>query len=163
MPQNTEKAERNSGLELLRFIAIILIVMHHACISGGIEIFKTAFSPNHFVVAAFGIWGMFGVDVFFLLAFWFMLEIKYTFRIERWIKLVVQTVLLSMIALAIGAIVFHESLLAKTVVKTILSPALNTYWYITAYLLAFIFLPFFERYIESFQTKHWLRCSQRRW
>lgn len=147
MIQNTQnkKTMRDSGLELLRFIAIILIVLHHACISGGLEIFQSSFNPvNHAVVSALGIWGMFGVDIFFLISFWFMLEKKFSFRIESWIRLVIEVIILALIAYAVAIVFFHDAFSAGTTLKTMLSPVLNTYWFITVYLIVFLFMPFFR-------------------
>lgn len=139
-----KKAVRDSNLEMLRIIAIFMIMMHHACISRGLEIFKTPFVMNHIAVSALGIWGMFGVDIFFLISFWFMLEKNFTYRIERWIKLIAETILLALIAFGISIVVFKDPLSFSSLAKTILSPALNTYWYITAYLMVFLLLPFFR-------------------
>lgn len=152
MEQNeqTKKTMRDSGLELLRFIAIILIVLHHACISGGLEIFRSSFDPvNHAVVSALGIWEMFGVDLFFLISFWFTLEKKFVFQIESWIRLIIEVVVLSLIAYAVAIVFFHDAFSIGTTLKTILSPALNTYWYITVYLIVFLCMPFFRLVYEK--------------
>lgn len=146
--------QRDSNLELLRLIAIMLIVMHHACISDSLEIFKTPFSQvNHGIVSALGIWGMFGVDLFFLISFWFMLDHAFTFRIDKWIKLIIEVVIFALISYAATIVIFKEPFSLEALAKTILSPAINTYWYITVYLIVFLLMPFFRALYEHLTDK----------
>lgn len=151
---NANNGNRDSGLELLRFISIFLILMHHACISGSLEIFKLPFAPiNHGIVSVLGIWGMFGVDIFFLISFWFMLDESFVFRIEKWFRLVIEVVILALTAYAVSCFFFNEAFSLRAMIKAILSPALNTYWYITVYLIVFLCIPFFRIINEKLDDK----------
>lgn len=140
-----KKKQRESGLELLRLLAIFAIVMHHACINDSLVIFTDSFNLNHLVVSLLGIWGNFGVVLFFMLGFWFMLDEDYNFQVKKWIQLAVETSIFALCAITVAHIAFDYDISIKDLVKCILSPALGTFWYITSYLVVFLLLPFLRK------------------
>ena len=141
---------RNSSMELLRIISIIFIIAFHACMNG--NVFQQSFSMNSVFVSVLGIWGLFGVNIFFIITAWFMLDEAYIFKVQRIIKLVETTMVITLFTVAIAAINGKDIGVAD-IIKAILSPALNTYWFLTAYLLLWIIFPILRKIINSLSNK----------
>lgn len=70
--------QRNSNIELLRIIAMLLIVMHHYSYHGlGLDL---AYSMNRYVAGVAELGGRFGVVVFIMISGYYMCESKITGR-----------------------------------------------------------------------------------
>lgn len=70
--------ERNSNLELMRVLAIVLIVMHHYICYSGFTIPATM--RDRLVISGFFAFGKMGVDFFVVISGYYMVESRYTLR-----------------------------------------------------------------------------------
>ena len=66
---------RESSLELMRIIAMLMVCAFHWQLHGVNDgITRAPLSANQFVSFLFGSWGILGVNLFFLLSFYFMVD-----------------------------------------------------------------------------------------
>lgn len=72
----TTTAERQSNIELLRIVAMFMIILHHYCLFGGFfEQFDfTDISVNTLLIQFFSFGGKVGVNIFFLITGYFMID-----------------------------------------------------------------------------------------
>lgn len=135
---------RHIGLDLLRIIAMLMIVMqhfltHNAALSGEMV------SLNYYV-------GMFirticsvAVDCYFLITGYFMITHKA--RIEKVIGLWGETLFWSI--LVFGIMRMFVSVNTTELLYTFLPISMKEYWFITVYIVLYILTPYFNLLIKS--------------
>lgn len=137
------KAERNSNLELLRIVSILLIVAMHVC---GYAASKGDFSLGNTVVRYFiGSIGNLGVSCFVLISGYF--GVKFSWR-----KLVYITLLTTVYAVLAsfcngGFTVNRDCIMQLTVVPRYFN------WYITCYIILMMVSGYLNRFCESLDRK----------
>ena len=91
MLQNTHKIQvRNSSIELLRIIAMVMIVFHHFACHGGFS-FGTSVTATHFWYNFIVMGGKLGVDIFVLISGYYLITNNKTlFNINKTVKFVGQ-------------------------------------------------------------------------
>lgn len=72
----TSTTDRQSNIELLRILAMVMIIFHHYCVHGGFfEQFDfTDITANTLLIQFFSLGGKIGVNIFFLITGYFMIE-----------------------------------------------------------------------------------------
>lgn len=137
------KAERNSNIELLRIVSILLIVAMHVC---GYAASKGDFSWGNTVVRYFiGSIGNLGVSCFVLISGYF--GVKFSWR-----KLVYITLLTTVYAVLAsfcngGFAVNRDCIMQLTVVPRYFN------WYITCYIILMMVSGYLNRFCESLDRK----------
>ncbi len=67
------KRHRQSNIELLRIISMILIVAHHFSVHGGFDFSSTSFSVNRLYIQFLAMGGKIGVDIFVIISGYFLI------------------------------------------------------------------------------------------
>ena len=83
---NNPRRQRESGLELLRIIAMLLIVTHHVCYWGGVQ---GSTALEQVLMKCCGLGGRLGVNIFVLISAYFMVQKK--FKLTRILNTILQT------------------------------------------------------------------------
>lgn len=101
------KNQRNTNLEILRIISMVLIILHHFVVHGmyGTDIVIT--NINTYILIFFAMFGKLSVVIFILISAYFMIETKFTIR-----KLLVlggEVYFYSFLFLAIGIFILTPS------------------------------------------------------
>jgi surface polysaccharide O-acyltransferase-like enzyme len=140
---------RNSGIDLLKVFAAILIVFFHVLPTIG---FPYGLGPDRFYAILVGTWGAYGVDIFFVSSAYFLS--KGHFRFQSFIHVFFVTLAF---LVAFNIIYLHHQIVVlelpvkKTLndyffYKVFQSPFwLNDYWYVTAYLIAYLVFPLVKK------------------
>lgn len=92
------KIGRSSNLELLRILAIIMIIAHHYSVHGGWDI-PNELSYNRIIVQFLSLGGKLGVNCFVLITGYFMINSK--FNIKKFAKIVGQVFFYSVVIMLI--------------------------------------------------------------
>lgn len=135
--ENSKEA-RQSNFELLRILAMFLIVLHHFSVHGNFPI-GTGNIYNDRVLQICGLGG--GVEIFIMLSGYFLINSR--FKLHKLIKLMVQCLFYG------GGIVLFSLIILKVnpskdlIVKGI-SPFGQLSWFAYAYIILYIFFPFFN-------------------
>jgi len=77
---SSKKAPRQSNLELLRIISMLLILMHHYSVHGGFNLSNVPLTFNVFLVQLLSLGGKIGVNIFMLITGYFMVNSKFNFK-----------------------------------------------------------------------------------
>ena len=75
---NVKKNLRQSNIELLRIVSILLIISFHYVFKSG-YVFETL-NLNSFIVKVFYLFGEFGTNLFFLITGYFMVDGKFSIK-----------------------------------------------------------------------------------
>lgn len=148
-----EKTERNTNLEMLRIISMILIVMSHSDDWMGLaEFYSEIVCLNKFITDWLHVGGQIGVGCFLLISGYFMIDKQITSKKIFMILGEVWFYTISIWFIFIGISVFRGSFNWKIGLKAgILAffPALfSHYWFVTAYIILMILSPFFNKLIS---------------
>lgn len=144
------KNSRSSNLEILRIISIIMIIMHHYAIYSGFE-FENSITINRIVVNFFEMFGKLGVCLFIIISGYFYDKSKFKFK--KLVRLLLQVFIYAIISLAIGIITNSERISGINILKSILPTTFGLYWFVSCYVLIYIFTPFFRKIVENISKK----------
>lgn len=140
--------ERNSNLEILRIISMILIVMHHYSVHG-FSLNNLDYSFNKYIIDFLYLGGKLGVNCFILISGYFMINSKFT--IKKLLKLLGEVWFYS-----IGILILFITILTPikplgigSIIKSFLPVTYSLYWFITVYVILMVLSPFINKFVDS--------------
>lgn len=143
---------RNSGIELLRIVAMFMILAHHFVVHNGYDVKKLPLGPEKifFQLVMQGS-GKVGVVIFFTISAWFFLDKEQTIKSNlRRIWILEREVLFWSLTLLAFFLAFDRADLGmKTIVRSIAPTTMGLWWYVTAYVTFLALLPFLSRGLRA--------------
>lgn len=140
---------RDSNFELLRIIAMFLIVLHHFSVhglwaAGGSWVTEI---PNHTVViACLAIGGKVGVDLFVLITGYFM--VRQRFRAKSLFRIIAESWFYAMVVL-FAIFVYKPDAITGSVIVQSVTPLVFLNWFVGVYAALYILIPFLNKLIFS--------------
>lgn len=148
--------KRNSSIELLRIIAMIMIIAHHFgthtnWASGGHLIF------NEYWVEILKSLGKIGVGIFFAITGYFLYN-RRSFKYRKIFDILIPTWTYSFIFLAIAFILKDPIIKIQFPVNIrllrLMMPVIsNGYWFITAYTFIFLISPYLKKWFDAMSQR----------
>jgi len=150
---NKEK-KRQSNIELLRIVAMIMIIFHHIGYYSGFSYDSGSIGVNRLFTQFITYGGHVGVDIFVLIGGYFMVSSQ-TLKLAKVIKLWMSMMFYSLLGLLIGVSLFGKALSLKAV-GIALIPFLYKQWpFASAYLVLMILSPFINMLIVKMDRKQY--------
>ncbi len=143
--------KRESNLEMLRIVAMLLIVAQHIVergVEGGWTALKVPFSFNFVTTVIIGIWGQLGVLLFVIISSWFLVD-RQGIKSKKILSLVFQTWSTCVVLIVVFLFFKPEMLNFKLIVKELLTPAVKQYWFITTFLVFYLIVPLLQKSIAG--------------
>ena len=136
--------KRLGNLELVRCVAMMMIIVLHFLGKGGLLRSMTYASWNFTDVLAWGleILSMVAVNLYMLISGYLLCESR--FRLSRLVQLLLQIVFYSVLFGLLG-LALHtstEELSIYYLLQIFLPVSMNQYWFMTAYVILYLLLPF---------------------
>lgn len=165
-----QTATRDSGIELLKIMAIILIVISHVVktmwvpssyISDKEYIFNLSFATTniwHFILILFNCFGILGNSIFFVCSAWFLLYSSKCNK-KKWFYMLVEIWVISIIILVVTYIIRHGDISGKIIIESILPTTFGNNWYLTCYLLFYPIHPLLNVIINYMNKQLLFRVS----
>lgn len=143
--------ERNVGIDLLKILAMFMIVIWHILGHGGIINSVETFSLNYKIVWLIKICASCAVNVYAIISGYVTLGRKYRINdlLKLWGKVVFYTISITLVLFTIGIVPFK----IKTLLKSFLPILTNAYWYFTAYVILFLFTPILNKAVLECEKK----------
>lgn len=145
-------SKRDSRFELLRTVAILLIILHHLMLHVAIDDYS-GISINRLVSQYYLLGGKLGVNCFLLITGYFGLKAK--FKVSKALRVEVQVVTYTVFFLLFTVLVNPSVIGMKSVLMSVAPTTFGAYWYITAYMALYLLSPFLNRVIESSSQKNY--------
>lgn len=149
---------RNSSMELLRILAMLLIVCHHSMIHGGLDMLAAGTSGWELFELALHTSGKLGVAVFVVITGYYQVQAR--FHAVKPLLLAAQTgfygIVLFAVAFARGQLGPMTPALAFSGFKALFSVLYNEYWFVTTYVCLYLFSPFLNRLIRALSRRELL-------
>lgn len=139
------KQPRKSGLELLRIVAVVLIVAHHLVCHSGYPLFDEPLSVRRlFYQMCFMPFGKVGITLFLLISLWFLVDREQTVKGAcRRIWLLERELLFwGFVGLAVQYFDAPESVTADSWLDALFPISRDVWWYATSYAILLLLLPF---------------------
>ena len=143
---------RNSSIELLRIIAMFMILMHHFIVHNGYDVLKLPLGPERiFFQLVMQGGGKVGVVIFFSISAWFFLDKEQTIKSNlKRVWIMERELLFWSLCLVAFYLVFDRADLgAKLMVKSVMPLSMGVWWYATAYAIFLALLPFLAKGLKE--------------
>lgn len=153
---------RNSSIELLRIIAMFMILMHHFIVHNGYDVLKLPLGPERiFFQLVMQGGGKVGVVIFFSISAWFFLDKEQTIKSNLKRVWIMERELLfwSLILLAFYLIFDRADLGMKLMVKSVMPLSMGLWWYATAYAIFLTLLPFLSKGLKALGREYHLALA----
>ena len=145
------KVKRHLNIDLLRIVAMLMVVTLHFIGKGGLLDAVQTLSPQYFVVLFFQGISIVAVNCYVLISGYFLIKSK--FKFSKFFALIAQvlfySVFIYLILLATGRIQFSTVSLFKAFFPILT----NEYWFITAYIGMYLLSPFVNTLIQNINKK----------
>lgn len=146
------KAERSSNWEMLRIIAMLMIIAHHLALYSSFSFGNELQNFNQYWILFIEGGGKIGANIFFLLSGYFLVAAK-NWNKEKLIKLLTQVLFYSItifvIFIVFDLIVFERILF----VQAIFPFSYSTWWFATSYLMLYLLFPFLNILVEHMKKE----------
>ena len=153
---------RNSSIELLRIIAMFMILAHHFIVHNGYDVKQLPLGPERILfqlVMAGG--GKVGVIIFFSISAWFFLDREQTIKSNLKRVWIMERELLfwSLILVTFYLVFDRTDLSMKLMVKSVMPLSMGLWWYATAYAIFLALLPFLAKGLKALGREYHLALA----
>lgn len=152
MKETTNK--RNSNIELLRILSMIMIILHHSYIHSDIKSHLS--NTNYIIFAILSLIGQLAINIFILITGYYMVNKKTNKKSIA--KLIFETIFYSYFILILY-LNFSPHKQNSTILKLCTPITSDSHWFITAYILLYISIPFINKLIENLNKKQFTQLN----
>lgn len=159
---NTKSKGRNSSIELLRIIAMFMILMHHFVVHNGYDVLNLPLGPERiFLQLVMQGGGKVGVVIFFSISAWFFLDREQTIKSNLKRVWIMERELLfwSLILVTFYLVFDRTDLSMKLMVKSVMPLSMGLWWYATAYAIFLALLPFLAKGLKALGREYHLALA----
>ncbi len=151
MLQNQGKLKvRNSSMELLRIVAMIMIVLHHSVLHGGFDMGASSITIPRLWYNLILLGGKIGVNVFVIISGYYLINDNGpVFNLKKIIKFVGQVFFYSIAIFFIFKLAGVYHLGAISFVKACLPITFSQWWFASAYFVLYLIHPFLNKLLHS--------------
>lgn len=142
--------EKYTSIELLRIIAMVMIIIGHLIGHTHILNILPKNSLNHYVISALQVMCYPATNLFVLISGYLLCDKR--FKIKRIITIWLQVFLYSIVGYVVGLIIFKEFSLSS-LIKAILPISGDQYWFARVYFGLYFFMPFLNLLIAQMEKK----------
>lgn len=147
------KTVRNSNLEFIRIIAMFMVVVGHCTGHGALDPNTLPLGFNKLLIDSLKI-GKLGVIIFVIITGYFLSQSKFNYK--RIVNVILQTVTYSA-TIFIGFCIIDSSNFSIMEALTDFFPVMmGQYWFVTAYIILSLFMPFINKTIENINRKEFI-------
>lgn len=152
--------QRNSNLELLRILSMLVIVAHHLVVNSGVrDLFAidNGLTVNALYLQLFGMWGKTAINTFIMISGYFMCKSKMTAK--RFSKVYLESKFYVVVLFAIFLITGFENLGLSRLVNVLFGFQRNANnGFVSSFIVFYLFIPFYNKLIEAMDEKmhRWL-------
>lgn len=147
---NNIKNTRDSNIELLRIVSMIMIVLHHYEMFAGFAN-SGNLSLNSYIEIALCSLGKLGVNIFVIISGYFLINSR--FNTKKVIKLWLQIFFYSVSIMIILKMLNIVSVSVKEALKYFLPISYKKYWFASTYMYLYLVFPFLNKFAHSIDKK----------
>lgn len=146
---------RCSNFELLRIISMLMIVVSHY-FAHSVPMSALPLGPTRFFSELMCI-GKIGVVIFMLISGYFLSASKSGLKASRVLKLLLQVIFYSLGFYILFAAIGKADVTGDNTLISLTPISHKTYWFVTVYVLIYLFHPFINRFLDAMDRRECLR------
>ena len=148
--------QRDSNLELMRIIAMLLIVAHHYVVNSGLTlpdgpIFADPMSKRSLFLLVFGAWGKIGINCFMMITGYFMCKSNIT--VKKFAKLFLEIMFYRLVIYFIFLLSGYQSFNWISFAKTLIPITNISQNFTSCFVVFFLFIPFLNKTVQNMNEK----------
>lgn len=148
--------KRQSNIELLRIIAMIMIVAHHIAVHSDFTFSAQDISINSLWIRLIELGGKIGVNIFVLISGFFMISSTKENH-KKTVKLWLQIFSYSALFFLFAIFALEQDFGVKSLIKSIFPITYSTWWFASAYFVLYLLSPYINRLAQSLNKKSYAR------
>lgn len=148
---------RMSNFELLRIIAMFMIIAHHFAVHGGFEFPADTLTVNRFWIQIMRFGGKVGVDIFVLISGYFLIKGDPAGIVKKALKLLIQVWFYSVVIFVVFSVTSKEAISADKLLKSLFPVSYSKWWFASTYLVLFIISPYLNKLLLSLTRAEYIR------
>jgi len=147
-----QPTERQSNVELLRIIAMLLIISHHFAVHGKFDFADDDLALNRFWVQFLTIGGKISVDCYVLITGYFLINSK-KIKINKLIRLILQIQTYSLLTFSIGYYLKIDGFNLLTLVMYVFPISFDIWWFASNYVILYVLSTSINVLLNSYDKK----------
>lgn len=147
MTQPVTASRRNAGMDFLRLLASLMIIMHHLISYGGLGAMFPPLSRSDLFYQGLNIFAYCGVNLFGLLTGYTAVGRRW--RLSRLVELWIQIVFTGVVVMIGYRLLSGTAFTRRDWLYFLFPVSHNTYWYFNAYLVMYLLLPLIQPGLEA--------------
>lgn len=148
---NKKSNTRQSNIELLRIVAMIMIIIFHMAMHEK-AMYTGSTEKKIFSIILSGL-GLIGVNIFVLITGYFQIEKE--FKTSKVLKIWLQTVFYSIIIVLTCKYFNIIKVNTETLIFAFMPVTYPKYWFISSYILLYIFSPFINKFAKTLSQQEY--------
>ena len=137
---------RNSSIELLRIIAMIMIVFYHFAVHGGFQWDASAVPLTRFWYNFIIMGGKIGVDIFVIISGYYLINNNNAcLKLDKIVKFVGQVFFYSMVIYLVFVLTGLHDIGINSLIKAMFPLTFSQWWFASTYFVLFLLHPFLNR------------------
>lgn len=145
--ENIEVKKRESNFELLRILAMVMIVISHFAAHGGFDFPNTEISINRLWIQLCEIGGVIGDNLFVLISGYYLID-KKNLNLSRILKMWLQMFMYSFIIYGIFVVFGKTDFKLIMFVKVLCPVTFEMWWFPSTYILMYLFSPLLNKTLK---------------
>lgn len=141
--------EKNSRIEILRIVSILMIIVSHCCIHG-LSGMNSNLIFNNIILSLFAL-GNLGVAIFVIITGYVSVDKK--FKVSKIIRLELIILFYSLSLFILTSVILKKELISLELFKSFLPLTFKKYWFMTAYMLLYCLSPFINKFLNVLSKK----------
>lgn len=146
--RTTERAERQSNIELLRIIAMLLIIICHFSTHGGFQFPSGELTVNRLWTQCLTFGGNLGVNIFVLISGYFLIG-SAGFRTDKALKLALQILTYSVLFLAVFTLAGANPYGIRTAINCFFPITYSCWWFASIYFVLYLISPYLNKLLRG--------------
>ena len=148
-----ENKERNIGLDFLRIISMIMVLILHYLSKGGLLKESNSYSVNYIIYNILKIASIIAVNCYVLISSYFLVKSKFRIKkfLKLWLEVIFYSVSIYLLLVMFGLIQFNFG----DAIQSILPIISKQYWFITVYLVMYLLSPFLNKLIYALDKEEY--------
>lgn len=144
---------RQSNIELLRILSMIMIIAHHVGVHSGFS-FDAGIHINEFWVLLLKIGGKIGVNVFVLISGYFLISAK-SLKTSKVLKLWVQICSYCVLIYSVFVVCGFEPFNIKMLFEAFFPITYSKWWFASAYFVLYLLFPYINKLLTALDKKEY--------
>lgn len=152
--QTTTRTERQSNIELLRIIAMLLIIICHFSTHGGFQFPSGELTVNRLWTQCLTFGGNLGVNIFVLISGYFLIG-SAGFRTDKALKLALQILTYSVLFLAVFTLAGANPYGIRTVINCLFPITYSGWWFASTYFVLYLISPYLNKLLRGLDRREY--------